>query len=857
MHVFYPWVSTMFLLWLCVSIMSVFWHCSGFGLLNAYSPGDIIIGGLFPIHLQTNRTTIPGPLSCSNYDLGMFLGSQVMIYAIREINQRTGVLPNFTIGYDIYDTCGDVSIAMRATLQMLKNQSDPQSCLVPAAFGSTLPEPQTKAVIGERFSEVSTVVARVLALSSVPQISYSSTSELLSRKSKFPTFLRTVNSDLYQTNAIAELVKQFYWKTVAIVGSDDEYGKYGSDSVKDMILKSNDTCIEFIDILPSDFSKNDFRSKKMLAELVSKINKSSAEAIIMFTKVTNAALIMEAAVKYNLNRTWVASDAWSTSENITGIAHIKMAGEVYGFIPKKNKVPGFKDYVISMFNGSTNAILEHLLTKYPLCSNQSEGYTKLNCSLTNSEESKQCLDPSGLATCINQYESYYIYLAVQVIVEGLRSLLKCDNHQCKRSTPFTAFELLMEIKKVNFTVDTTHIFFDANGDPSVGYDIVHWDVTESSLQIETIGQYWPGGTFKVSDDLVGIMRNVTITAYNCSKTCKRGQELKKERKLCCSGCFPCAEGEYSAGDGEECKRCGLGYYSSPERNVCWEKTIDFLNWSDPFINILSLLGLIGIIISIVFAILFAIHRRTPVVNAVGGYLCFLELLSLLLCFCLTFSFVGKPTEASCKVGLPLFGIAFSLCISCILANLLQIFVGFKFDLNVSSWIKKLNQPLAVVTIVPGIQLALCVPWLCLYPPFPEHQDISREIILLQCNKGVSGFFIAMLGYNTFLALICFLFAIKGKQLPDLYKNASLVTISMLLFIIVWIFFIPIYISLVGKYKRAIESSAILISCYSILGCHLAPKCYIMVFRKEINNENAITLYIRQHYEQKDMAVVKS
>ncbi|XP_034713302.1 G-protein coupled receptor family C group 6 member A-like [Etheostoma cragini] len=857
MHVFFPCVSIMFLLWLCVSIMSGFWHCSCCGLLNAYSPGDIIIGGLFPIHLKTNRTTIPGPLSCSDYDLGMFLESQVMIHAIREINQRTGVLPNFTIGYDIYDTCGDVSIAIRATLQMLKNHSDPQSCLVPTTFGSTLPEPQTKAVIGEQLSEVSTVVARVLALSSVPQISYSSTSELLSRKSKFPTFLRTVPSDLYQTNAISELVKQFNWKTVAIVGSDDEYGKYGSDSVKDMILKSNDTCIEFIDILPDDFSANNFQSKKMLADLVSKINKSSAEAIIVFAKVASVSPIMEAAVENNLNRTWIASDSWSTSENITGMPRIKRAGEVYGFIPKKNEVPGFKDYVISMFNGPTNAILKHHLTKYPLCSDQSEGNRELNCSLTNSKESKQCLDPSCLPTYINQYESYYIYLAVHVIVEGLRSLLKCDNHQCKRSTPFTAFELLTEIKKVNFTVNTTHIFFDANGDPSVGYDIVHWDMAKPSLQIETIGHYWPGGKLEVSDDLVRMMRNVTITAYNCSKTCKPGQELKKERKLCCSVCVPCAEGEYSARDGEECKRCSSGNYSSPERDVCLEKTIDFLNWSDPFIIILSFLGVFGIVVSIVFAILFAIHRSTPVVNAVGGYLCFLELLSLLLCFCLTFSFVGMPTEASCKVGLPLFGIAFSLCISCILANLLQIFVGFRFDLNLNSWIKKLNQPLAVVTIVSGIQLALCVPWLYLYPPFPEYTEISRDIILLQCNKGFSGFFIAMLGYNTFLALICFLFAIKGKQLPDLYKNASLVTISMLLFLIVWIFFIPIYISLVGKYKRAIESSAILISCYSILGCHLAPKCYIMVFRKEINNENAITLYIRQHYEQKDMVVVKS
>lgn len=306
----------------------------------------------------------------------------------------------------------------------------------------------------------------------------------------------------------------------------------------------------------------------------------------------------------------------------------------------------------------------------------------------------------------------------------------------------------------------------------------------------------------------------------------------------------------------KCERCGEGQYSSPKKNECWNKSDEFLGWTDPFIIFLCVLGVSGIIISIVFAILFLIYHSTPIVKAVGGYLCFLELFSLLACFCLTFSFVGIPTNLSCMVGLPLFGMVFSLCISCILANLLQILVGFSFDLRIGSWMKKLNQPVAVVTIVSGIQLILCVLWLYYCPPF-LHKQMFEKTILYQCNKGCTGYFIAMLTYNAFLALICFLFAFKGKQLPDLYKNASLITTSMLLFLIVWILFIPIYINLIGKYKIAIESAAILISSYSILGFHLAPKCYIMVFRKEINNENAITEYIRKHYEQRGMAVVKS
>lgn len=49
----------------------------------------------------------------------------------------------------------------------------------------------------------------------------------------------------------------------------------------------------------------------------------------------------------------------------------------------------------------------------------------------------------------------------------------------------------MKIKKVNITVNSTHIYFDANGNPSLGYDIVHWFMAESKegAHIKTIGEY--------------------------------------------------------------------------------------------------------------------------------------------------------------------------------------------------------------------------------------------------------------------------------------------------------------------------------------------------------------------------------
>lgn len=274
------------------------------------------------------------------------------------------------------------------------------------------------------------------------QISYGSTSELLSRKSKFPTFLRTLASDAYQTKSIAELVNQFNWKSVAIVGSDDEYGKYGSDHLVENFNKMKDVCIDFIDIMPGSFAQNNSETPTKLADLMMKIQKSPAEAIILFTKGANVKFIMEAAIRENLNRTWIASDSWSTSTTIPTMPGIERVGQVFGFISKQKEVPGFKDYVIAMFNRTQNDFMQHYLRHYPPCSSSSWERNEADCSQTNSQQgSVRCLDPRCLVNYIDQDKSYNIYLAVNVIVEGLRRLLRCDSQKCERGTNFTASEV--------------------------------------------------------------------------------------------------------------------------------------------------------------------------------------------------------------------------------------------------------------------------------------------------------------------------------------------------------------------------------------------------------------------------------
>lgn len=91
------------------------------------------------------------------------------------------------------------------------------------------PHKPVTGVIGASFSVVSIMVANVLRLFKIPQISYASTSVELSDKSRFEYFSRVVPPDNFQAQAMAEVVialKLYYTSTIAVEG---EYGEKVSE----------------------------------------------------------------------------------------------------------------------------------------------------------------------------------------------------------------------------------------------------------------------------------------------------------------------------------------------------------------------------------------------------------------------------------------------------------------------------------------------------------------------------------------------------------------------------------------------------------------------------------------------------
>lgn len=229
---------------------------------------------------------------------------------------------------------------------------------------------------------------------------------------------------------------------MGIIGSDDAYGKFGSDKIVSLLRENRSACVEFVDILPDYFSQDIPQARSRLDSLVKTIRNSSAEAIIMFTKDSNVDVIMKEAIRHNLNRTWIASDSWSTSRTVASLSEIERAGEVFGLNSQANQVPGFRDHVKSKFSGASDDLAEHYLSHFPPCTDKSDKGQEGQCSFVSSqEEPRPCVEISCLAKYINESMGYNIYLAVQITVKALTRLLQCDNHRCKHSGNFSASEV--------------------------------------------------------------------------------------------------------------------------------------------------------------------------------------------------------------------------------------------------------------------------------------------------------------------------------------------------------------------------------------------------------------------------------
>ena len=185
-------------------------------------PGNITLGGLFPIHSQDKNgkcTSINGVLGIQRLE--------AMLFALQRINKEGIILPGIKLGLSAFDTCSSETTALDRTVEEFITDHKCGSEEDKGAIGGR----QVVGIVGPLYSSVSVQVAHLLRLFKMPQISYDSTSSELSDKTKYKYFLRTVPSDFLQARVMADILDHFGWSYVSAVYSDDNYGRKGIEAL--------------------------------------------------------------------------------------------------------------------------------------------------------------------------------------------------------------------------------------------------------------------------------------------------------------------------------------------------------------------------------------------------------------------------------------------------------------------------------------------------------------------------------------------------------------------------------------------------------------------------------------------------
>uniref|UniRef100_A0A671U6K4 G-protein coupled receptors family 3 profile domain-containing protein n=1 Tax=Sparus aurata TaxID=8175 RepID=A0A671U6K4_SPAAU len=729
--------------------------------------------------------------------------AQAMLFAIEEINNSKELLPGISLGYKIYDTCASIARGVRVALALANG--DPAMtalsetpCAKPA---------QVQAIMGESSSSPCMAIATVIGPFHIPMISHFATCPCLSDTTRYPSFLRTIPSDYYQSRALAQLVKHFGWTWVGAIRSNNDYGNNGMAIFLETAQQMG-ICLEYS---VSVFRKD---PPEKILKIVEIIKASTSKVIVAFLSHKDMDVLIPELSHHNLTGyQWVGSESWIfESETAAMDIHHILDGAIGLFIPKAH-VSGMREFILDVkpLNSTSQKLFTEFWEKLFSCK-----FKQSKSSAGNQRECTGHEDVTGVQNSFT-YMSLMpifcnVYKGVYAVAHALHNILQND-------------------------LCWYEVYFNENGDPAAKYEIINWQPTENGIvDFVRVGLY--DASLPADTQLNLQNKSLFWATLFCSEKCPPGTRkvLQKGKPLCCNDCLRCAEGEKNS---ITCVRCDPEFWSNERRDACVKKVEEFLSYQETMGALLTAACLFGTCMTAVVAFIFFRYRQTPVVRANNSELSFLLLFSLTLCFLCSLTFMGRPSEWSCMLRHTAFGITFVLCISCVLGKTIVVLMAFRATLpgsDVMKWLGPAQQKRSVLGFT-LVQVIICILWLIISPPFPfKNFKESKEKIILECALGSAVGFWAVLGYIGLLAMLCFILAFLARKLPDNFNEAKFITFSMLIFCAVWITFIPAYVSSPGKFRVAVEIFAILASSFGLLICIFIPKCYIILLKPENNTK---------------------
>ncbi|KAM7411141.1 hypothetical protein PAMA_021225 [Pampus argenteus] len=740
---------------------------------------------------------------------------EAMLYALDQINSDPELLPNITLGARILDTCSRDTYALEQSLTFVQAliQKDTSDIRCSNGEQPIIRKPErVVGVIGASASSVSIMVANILRLFEIPQVSYASTAPELSDNNRYDFFTRVVPPDSYQAQAMLDIVKALGWNYVSTLASEGNYGESGVEAFMQISREAGGVCIAQSVKIPREPSDGEF--DKIIKRLM---ETSNARGVIIFANEDDIKRVLEAGKRANLTGhfLFVGSDSWGAKSS--PIADLEDVAEgAVTILPKRACIDGFDQYFTSrsLENNRRNIWFNEFWEDDFRCKLTRPGI-KLD------PDKKKCTGEER----IGRDSSYEQEGKVQFVIDAVYSVAYAlhSMHQdlcpgsygvCSNMDPVEGRSLLNYIRAVNFNGSAgTSVLFNENGDAPGRYDIFQFQMTNHSHPgYHVIGQWtnnlrlnleemqWSGGDKLVPESI-------------CSFPCKPGERKKMVKGVpCCWHCELCDGYQYQL-DEFNCETCPSDMRPVPNRTACRPTPIIKLEWNSPWALVPVSLSTLGIF----------------------------------LIYLITFLMIAEPGTVACAFRRLLLGLGMAITYSAMLTKtnrIYRIFEQGKKSVTPPKFISPTSQ-LAITFLLISIQVLGVFVWFAVVPPHtiidyeelrPPNPELARGI--LKCDMSDLSI-ICCLSYSIVLMVTCTVYAVKSRGVPETFNEAKPIGFTMYTTCIVWLAFVPIFFGTAQSTEKLFIQTATLTVSMSLsasvsLGMLYMPKVYVIIFHPEQN-----------------------
>ncbi|XP_058036653.1 vomeronasal type-2 receptor 26-like [Ahaetulla prasina] len=593
-----------------------------------YQPGDLMVGGIvshtyYNLH-EINFEEHPYKTSYGTPSVLIKFYQHILalVFAVKEINEDSQILPNVTLGFHIYDSYYDARMTYRTTLDLLFKSQE----FVPNYKCDR--QKNLMAIVGGLDFVTSFYIAEIIGFFKIPQLTYGSSAQEEFQTSKLSSLYFMVPKEDHQYIGIIQLLRHFRWTWIGIFSVDNNNGENFLQKMQPL-LSENGICAAFIESLTQQLHlERFFELSQMISTISFNMMNSKVNVFLVYGEAWT--IIWLRYITFVLDpeskETALLRTVWIMTAQIDFVlpgTHIrwdlKMYNGALSFTVHSTEVVGFKEFL-----QTTN-----LLSDYRDGFRQNVWEQSFDCSFPKPElqgmDNTQCTEemkledlPASIFEMEMTGHSYSVYNAVYAVAHALQAL---------HMLGFNRKETMMG-KKTDFP------------------NLQAW-------QVPPISQ--------------------------CNDPCFPGSWKKgiEGDQFCCYDCVPCPEGKISnQNDMEDCFECSEDHYPNKEKKGCILKLLVFLTFKEALGIGLSSAALGFFFLTSWVLGTFIKQRDTPIVKANNRSLTYTLLISLQLCFLSSFFFLSQPGKVTCLFRQSMFVITFSVVISSVLAKTITVVVAF-------------------------------------------------------------------------------------------------------------------------------------------------------------------------------------